>query len=255
MKNITAAIKNFKPQQPGASIPALIHLAKEIENLPGNTDDRRYWKAQKLQGVQELMAECAGLWAEVLTTESTVVPGDSVHTEVTVLNRSQARVYLQSISYYNGVDVLENKALESDKMFSAKYAQALAPTTALTTPYYLKEAHEVAMYVVKDQQMRGRPEATEPLQALIHLTVDGYPLQLTRTLTHRTTDPVRGALYLPLEVVPPVVISTDMPLILGTPEKWKPLKITFTANTDDVHGLLKIKAPQGWNLATQMAQR
>ena len=80
-------VQQYDPQDPAASIPALLHLKTAVEKLPDNP-----YKAEKLAEIQELVKSCAGVFLEVTAAHYAATPGKKVEFTAIPENRSKASV-------------------------------------------------------------------------------------------------------------------------------------------------------------------
>ncbi|HVT83774.1 MAG TPA: hypothetical protein VHD35_01160, partial [Chitinophagaceae bacterium] len=84
------------------------------------------------------------------------------------------------------------------------------PSTKMPTqPYWLQRKMEEGYYNVDDQQKIGQADVDPAYVADITLNIDGVNIDFTKPVRYKFTDPVRGELYEPLVVVPPVLISPE----------------------------------------------
>jgi LmbE family N-acetylglucosaminyl deacetylase len=83
-------IHDFSLLHPELSVPGLVEVYKAISRLRDG-----YWKTQKLKEVQQLIADCSGLWMEALTQQPYAVKGSPMTVTVVLNNRLGRRYRLQ----------------------------------------------------------------------------------------------------------------------------------------------------------------
>jgi hypothetical protein len=108
--------------------------------------------------------------------------------------------------------------------------------------------HTPGMYVVRDPLMIGKPENDYFPQVIYDLTIGGQPIRIARRIVYKSTDPVKGEVYRPLEVLPPVSIDLGDKVLVFRDTGLKKLAITVKAATTGVSGTVAIRAPQGWKI-------
>ncbi|MBO9573859.1 MAG: PIG-L family deacetylase, partial [Chitinophagaceae bacterium] len=103
--NITLSIdnilKNYRVNAPGASVPALVKLYKEINALPDG-----YWKNIKLKELKDIIAAASGLWLEAFTIIPKVTQGEKFNINISINNRDGAVIQVKNISIENKDTVL-----------------------------------------------------------------------------------------------------------------------------------------------------
>jgi hypothetical protein len=78
--------------------------------------------------------------------------------------------------------------------------------------------------------------------------INGRELSLTRPLVYKFTDPVRGEVYQPLEVAPPITVTIDKNLYLFSSNQVREVKVKLKTQADNAKGFVSLKAPAGWNI-------
>jgi hypothetical protein len=82
---------------------------------------------------------------------------------------------------------------------------------------------------VADQQKIGQPDVDPAFQLVIEAIVEGKDFSFSKPVLFKFTDPVKGELYEPLVVLPPLLISPD--------ETMK-----MTPGHNELNGILKVQA-------------
>ena len=86
--------KNFRYENPAASVPALVSALKFIEKISDP-----FWKNKKMAEISDLIRSCSGLYLEATTTIASSVPGEAVEFSVEAVNRSATNVKLTSVQF------------------------------------------------------------------------------------------------------------------------------------------------------------
>jgi hypothetical protein len=212
---INQVIHDFSLRYPERSVPALVDIYKAISALPDG-----YWRTQKLKEAQQLIAECSGLWMEAVTRTPYAVQGDLLPVTLVLNNRLNAPISVKSVRVA-GADTAWRQELEGDKNYFLSRTIHVAPDKPVTQPYWLREEMSPGSFNVSDQRLIGSPQGPPAYEAQFRLVVGGQEFVYTRPVQYKYTDPVRGELYEPLTVIPPVTGQFDPALVLFTDKEEK----------------------------------
>lgn len=216
--------KNFDLLKPEQSVPGLVKLYKAIQALPDG-----YWKAQKLKEVQELVAQCTGLFIEATTTDQFAVQTDSVRINIAINNRQGAAAAFQQLQI-DQFDSTFAQALSKNRNISFSKKLFIPTTKPLTQPYWLANKMEEGYFNVTDQQLIGRADVEPAYTARIKLKIEGEDFVFERPVKYKFTDPVKGELYEPLVIVPQVLVSVDPATVIRTSQESPSFTVTLKAN-------------------------
>ena len=100
-----------------------------------------------------------------------------------------------------------------------------------------------------DQTLVGRPENAPPLVARFTVRVAGESIPFESPVVFRRTDPVKGEVYRPFEIVPPVTANFDDKVYAFGGGAPKTLRVTLVAGAPKVSGSLRLKAPSGFHVS------
>ena len=205
---VNRAIHDFSLMHPERSVPALAEIYKAIAALPEG-----HWRTEKLKEVQQLIADCSGLWLEAVTHTPYAVQGTTLPVTVVLNNRLNAPIAIRAIDVA-GHDTAWQQELQGDKNYSFSYNIQVAPDKAVTQPYWLREEMSPGSFNVSDQRLIGNPQDAPAYEVHFRLEVAGQPIDYTRPVQYKFTDPVKGELYEPVTVIPPVTAQFDPQLTL-----------------------------------------
>lgn len=245
---VEQAIAKYSDERPYEVIPALIQIRKEIAALePG------VWRDRKLEETEQLIQACAGLYTEVTASEYHVAPGERVKLQFEVVNRSKANVKLNSIkSKLLNYDSTANLNAEFNKLITFKSERSLALDAQYSGPYWLREEHSQGLFKVSDPAMIGKPENDPAVVFEFNYTIDGQDLTIKTPVVFKWTDPVRGELSRPFEIVPPVAVSLSSSVYVF--KDTAPQHVTVIARSalgSAMAGTLSLKLPNGWKCDPQ----
>ena len=97
---IDSLISAFVISRPEASVPMLVRLYQNLQQLPD-----AYWKEQKVKEVKELIEACGGLWLEAACNAEYAVQGDTLSLQVTVNDRAGITSRLVKVGLQHDPDV------------------------------------------------------------------------------------------------------------------------------------------------------
>jgi LmbE family N-acetylglucosaminyl deacetylase len=218
-------IRDFNLRHPELSVPGLVDVYKAILQLKDG-----YWKTQKLKEVQQLIADCSGLWLEALTQQPYAVKGGSIQVTVVLNNRLNAPISVKEVSFA-GFDSVWKQELKGDKNYFFSQTVAVAPDKPVTQPYWLAAEMSPGSFNVKDQRLIGDPQGPPAYSVDFRLDVGGQEIVFTRPLQYKYTDPVKGEVYEPVTVIPPVTAQFDPALVLFTDGEQKGFRVEAEDDT------------------------
>ncbi|HEY4335649.1 MAG TPA: PIG-L family deacetylase [Puia sp.] len=222
-------IKDFSLGHPEKSVPGLADVYKAISQLPDG-----YWKTQKLKEVKQLIADCSGLWLEAVTRSAYAVQGDSLGITVTLNNRLNAPLSVTDVSLSDvgtGFTVALKETLEGDKNVSFSRNIYISPDKPVTQPYWLAQEMSPGSFNVSDQRLIGTPQVDAPYAVAVRIVAAGQEMVFTRPVQYKYTDAVKGELYQPLTVLPPVTARFDPSLVLFTDGEEKGFRVEAADRT------------------------
>lgn len=218
-KQIEAMDKAFDINRPENSIPALVSLYKSLQQLPA-----RYWKKKKSDEVQQLIAQCSGLFIEVSTSQPFAVQSDSIRLNVTINNRLGSNAILKSI-VVDDWKTDENTLLDKNRNYSFSKNIAIPLTKPITQPYWLREKMNEGHFHIADQKMIGVPDVEQAFISKVTINISGSDFVFEQPVKYRRTDPVKGEIYDPLYIIPAATLTTNSSVLLFDKLKKQSKKI------------------------------
>ena len=240
---VDKVIKEFDEEKPFNSIALLLQIRKEITSL-----DKSIWKERKLADVNKLIQDCLGLFVEVTANNYWVAPGQSVICSFELVNRSSIDVKLESIkSYELSMDSSTSLNLANNKSLVFKSNKSLVPILAYSDPYWLSSEHSLGLFNVIDKNLIGKPENDPAVMVIFSFLVNGERLDIRTPLLYKLTDPVKGEIWRPFEIVPPVFINLAERVLLFKDQNPKDVLVLLKSSADkNMTGQLKLSLPAGW---------
>lgn len=212
-EKIDGIIAAYSITNPEKSVPALVELYKELNNIKDV-----YWKTQKQKEVAQLIEACSGLWLDATTNTAYAIQGDSLRFNFSMINRLLPTVTLKRISI-EGFDTTYNQQLETNRVAAFQKTLLIPSNKIITQPYWLEKEMNEGSFNVNDVSLISNPESKPAYEAVFTFTVEGSDFSLTKPVRYKFTDPVKGELYQPLTVLPAITgrFEPDV-LVLNTNE-------------------------------------
>jgi LmbE family N-acetylglucosaminyl deacetylase len=251
--NIGIIAKEFDENAPEKSVPGLVKLYERMEKI---TDV--YWKAQKTNELKNLIAACAGLWFEAYATEPSYAVGDSINVRSQVIDRYSNKVKLNSLTNIVIVNKSDLPQIISpyqkvDKVIPANELQTFENKTVanrITQPYWMEQPRTLGSYFIPEQLLVGNPENVYGPTVKFEFIIEGKPIAYNRAIVYKYVDPVRGEVYRPVEIAPPVTVNIDNQVYVFKEVKPQNISVKLKAFTQ-ASGYVELQAPQGWKIVPQ----
>lgn len=227
---IDSIIAHFNPLQPSAIVPELIGLHKSLSPLTGNK--KMLWATEKIEEVDQLIKNCLGFYAEAVANQQMAVTGDSLQITVNLVNRSSFPVQKVTLGYSDTLIQIRS-AVVGNKLVSISFKQETLTDFMSDQPYWLREQMDSGSFKVANQTLIGRPEDV-PTGVMLDYKVGDIDLEELLPLRYKYTDPVKGEIYQPVIMVPPVVVGAMPPIVLNnlSPAKNHLLDVSYKSYND-----------------------
>ena len=236
---ISSVNQSFNVEDPSSSVPALLNILSEVENLK---DD--YWRIQKTKELKELIVACSGLWFESYAANPIYALGNSIALRHDFIVQSTVAVTLQSIA--TGKSVLSpNIALNG----SMKNLQNSVTAEKLSQPYWLSSKHPIGYYMIDNPELVGNPENPDRLNSVFTFSINNKTISFDRPVVYKYTDPVRGEIYQPLVVAPPITTTFPEKAYIFGSTAPKTISVSLKSFTDNIQGTLQTIVPAGWKIS------
>ena len=246
-------IAKFNPQNPAASVPALLALRTKVYGLP--TLDPLV--GLKYRQLDRILQACLGLFVETTVPAAQAVPGETLKLKHSVTARTGFPVRWWGVHYRREVRAPAGRdesfaapvELKPGEVATREAAPELPLETPLTQPYWLREAGTDGMFRVDDPALIGRAENPPAFPVEHVFEVGGQTIVVDDEPVQVITDPVRGEIRRRLEVIAPVALSWVQPLELFAPGATKAVTLELTAARGEAAGTLQPEVPAGWQVA------
>jgi len=244
-KTIEKIAAKFDPQHPDLIIPDLVAFYKQLQALDETDPTLRFWKKYALKETEDLLLASSGLWMEAYATDYVAIPGNDITTTVQIINRNKNAVTINNIRYINQDSALA-LTLKSNELYTFKHIGKLPKDFSYSNPYWLNKKHSNGLYTVSNPLLVGKPENDPAAAVAFTVTILDLKLSITRPVVYKYTDPVKGEIYRPLEILPPATVNVAERVYVFNDTLPKNISFVVKANTSAINGTLGWKLPQGW---------
>ena len=244
-ESISKISSKFDPLHPENIISDLAFLYKQTQALDETDKTLARWKKDKLHEIETLLISCSGLWMEAYATEFIAIPGNNIQTTIQIINRNNVEVTLKKIRFINQDSSL-SLTLKKNELYTFKHSEKLARDYAYSNPYWLNEKHSSGLYTVMNQLLIGKAENDAAANVMFQVVIQDIPLTITKPIVYKYTDPVKGELYRPLEVLPKATVNLVERVYAFNDNTPKTIQFTVKANEANISGTLQWSVPQGW---------
>jgi LmbE family N-acetylglucosaminyl deacetylase len=245
-KLVDEVIAKFNPENPSASVPALLELRNQLTALP-TTDPLVVEKRAQLD---RILQACLGLEVETVIPQAEVVPGESLKMRHSVIVRSNVPVRWMGARYpVTGSGITNAVELRPDQPALLDSVQTLPASTPLTQPYWLREEGTPGMFRVDDPTLIGRPENPPVFPVEQVFEVGGQALVVPDEPMQVTTNSAKAQIRRRLDVIPPVSLGFGSEVALFSPGASHPVEVEVTAYRASAAGIVQLEAPTGWKVA------
>ncbi len=250
---IDYCIKNFDPSLPQKSLPQLLNIYTALQKMEMGNDPGQTWKTHQLKVCEKLILACAGVWAEATAADHSGVQGEKTVLTAQIISRNGSPVKLRSLQFAGDGDTVVNTELKNNELLAFKHSTQIR-SDVTSNPYWLDKKHGQGRYQVNDLMLRGKAENDAALSVKFILDIGGLEMTVHRPVVYKSVDPVKGEVYRPFEVLPPVNVGFSERSYIFNGAETKTLVIKITANAAGIEGVLRVKAGKGWKTEIQDAQ-
>jgi LmbE family N-acetylglucosaminyl deacetylase len=241
-KQADEIIAKFDPQNPAASVDALLALRK---NLAGLTTESLVGEKRKL--LDKILQACLGLSVATTVPQAEVVPGEKLNFNFAVNLASGSAVHWKAVRFLaTGKEIALPDSATSN--FN-DVAQTLPANTPLTQPYWLREEPTTGMFRVADAKLIGQPENPPAFPVEYVFQVGDQTLVVADEPVQILTNSANLEIHRKLDVIPPVSLKFASAVELFTPGKMRAVVVEITAARTNLSGTLRLEMPDGWQVS------
>lgn len=242
---INEIIKSYNVTNPENSVKNLVKLYKELQAINSQNPEILYWKKQKIKETESLLLACSGIWLEATANDYIGISNQEVSVTAQVLMRNNSQVKLNSIKYLKS-DTLTNLQLNTNNLYTFKRKEKLPPHITYSNPYWLNQKPHLGMYLVNSVDLIGKPENESQTKITFNVSILDLNLSISKDIVYKYTDPVKGEIYRPFEILPPATINISEKAFVFNDLTTKTIVLTVKANAANIEGKVELKSSADW---------
>ncbi len=238
-----AVIASFDPDNPAASVPALLEIRSRLVSLLGQHEADPLI-VEKRADLDRIIRHCIGLSVETTADRTDVVPGETVRLRHTVT--LQADVVPAEWVRGSAMTSREPVTLKPDQVATLESSIVVPVDAPLSQPFWLREPPATGIYRVGEPALIGMPENPPAIESDLQFSIGGQlfaisaePIQIAETGTgvqSRTK----------LHVIAPVALEFTSNVALFAPGASREVRVVATAHRAGTGGVLRLDVPEGW---------
>jgi LmbE family N-acetylglucosaminyl deacetylase len=242
--------RDHDPSDPAASLPGLLEARDTLTRLRQSAAGQSHAVAlrHKAHELDEAIRSSAGVWLEAIASGSAYSAGDSLKIAVTVINRSATPIRLSGIHMDSPRIVSEADTVLAANQPVTLPLEEIVPQSLdwrATQPYWLRSAADGGMHHVAEPELIGSPENEPALRVTVSLVLSGQSIDYELPVYYRWVDRVRGELYRPVAITPPVTLGLDEKVYLFADAAARPVRLHLDAR-EATRGKARLVLPPGW---------
>jgi LmbE family N-acetylglucosaminyl deacetylase len=240
---VLRALTEFNEENPSALVPLLFRIRDEIAKLPNGV-----WRNRKLLETEQLIENCLGLFIEVTADNFQCSPGENTKATVEILNRSRTPFHIEKIgSVLLNWDTTASISPETNRPVVITTTVSPGKNSVYSDPYWLKKPHNKGLYTVEEPEKIGTPQNAPAVTFSFHLSVGEENIVVRRPLIYKWVDPVKGELWRPFEIVPPISLNLSENVLIFPNREPRSVTLVLKSSTDHpIKGVASLQLPAGW---------
>ena len=237
-KMIDQIIANYHFDHPENSVAPLVELYQSLQR----TNNNATWWNNKKREIEDLIVACSGLFAEATTDVEYAIPGEKLTVNFLVNKRNTADIKIDQIQLNAAsekpFDTILNIAPAVNYNVNLSKTFVVEQGKKYSQPYWLeKPMNGIGNFSVTDLDLIGNAESEAPYTANFVFSINGIRFAINKPVQYKMVDPVRGEVYQPINVIPPVIVSLNQHVLLthvesvnNQPITSTPLQLQFKTN-------------------------
>ena len=246
-------IAHFNAQDVGASVPALLKLRAQLGALPAGDLKDPVVKEKRAQ-LDRILQACLGLKVETTIAQCDVVPGEqmTLHHTASIHANLPADTSIRWVGVRYPTlkkEVSQELDLHANDPSSWDSVETLPTTTPLTQPWWLQTEGTAGMFHTDDPSLIGTAENSPSFPIEDIFEIAGQKLVVADEPVQHTTNSLGTKISRRLDVIPPVSMRFISEVAVLTPGASRTVEVELTAARLDIHGILRLAAPDDWKVA------
>ncbi|GAB4160917.1 MAG: PIG-L family deacetylase [Winogradskyella sp.] len=236
--------ENFNFKNPATHLPQLLEAYRMLQNVKND-----HWKTIKSKELLTIIQACAGLYLEASANTPYASPNSTVSLDIEAINRSSASINLKSYKLSTLPNAISKEMdLSENQKLNFSEGITIPKNSHYTTPYWLNKKSTLGMYHVDNPEWIGKPETPRAVFVDFNLNIEGTPITITKPIVYRYSQPDKGELYRPFEIIPEVTASISDKVFIFDNDHQKDIEVTVKSGRDAVEGYVQLAYPNDWNV-------
>ncbi|WP_342328816.1 PIG-L family deacetylase [Pedobacter sp. FW305-3-2-15-E-R2A2] len=227
----------YQVSNPSASVTKLLKLRELVKGKPF-----------KQELLDDLILACSGIWIEVAASNPAYAVNDSITVKIQAIARVKEdfpySINIQEMQSKVKADLSPNRMMAMDR-------KIFGSTDQLSQPYWLAKKHEQGSYEVDELSLIGLPENHALVNGIFKIKIGDQTIEKKYPVIYKFTDPVKGEVYQPLVIAPPVTATIGEKAFLFNGNESKTISIELQSFRDQVAGTLIPQLPSGWSISPE----
>jgi hypothetical protein len=262
------ALDDYEPLQPGAIVPTLASglravrearaALRDVTAPAAVRSDADFLLSRKEEEFTDALTRAAAVVVDALADQETVPQGSTVNVGVRAFypDGSVARVTAARVVAPRRWTVAPAAAPRAGAgpgaerpNYQQDFSVSVPADADVTQPYFLASAKDGDRYQWTGEAPKGRPFAAGPLVAEVSLDVGGAAVIVERRVDYRYADRVRGEVRRNVNVVPPLTVAVDSPLLIVPLGQRNPHRVMVTTTNhlrQPTTAVVRLQLPAGW---------
>ncbi|WP_299224354.1 PIG-L family deacetylase [uncultured Psychroserpens sp.] len=233
---------NFNFVNPSSHIPQLLQAYQLLSSI-----ENKHWKTIKTKELKSIIEACAGMYLEASAETNWATVNETINLNIEALNRSKQNITLLSINTSNDLEISKDVSLNENTKFNFKETITIPNEQKPTTPYWLAEKGTLGMYKA-DKDFIGNPETPRAFNVDFNLLINKIPITFTKPIVYRYSEPDKGELYKPFEIIPEATASLSDKVYIFDSDQQKEIEVTIKAGRKNIEGTIEMCYPDNWKV-------
>ena len=201
-------IAGYKYDNPKAIVKPLMKLYNATYEMPFVNNEKR-------NEIQNLIKDCSGLFFEATAANQLNAVGDSMKVKFSLINRSGANITNAKITWNGNNYELNNIAVNELKELNV--TEKINADAEITQPNFLQFPKNMGTYKANQEDI-GAPELFNE-SATFNINIEGDVFKFEKPIVYKYTDPVKGELYEPVQIINPSSVNVTPQLLIFSNSK------------------------------------
>jgi LmbE family N-acetylglucosaminyl deacetylase len=255
IKMLASVEKKFDFSHPENSVKDLLLVRKAILK----TGDE-HWKKIKLEELDRLITKLMGLYFEFGMSSPSYTKKSEAKSNIELTLRTKSDLKIGKISIWRNdnnqtqvliKDSLLNSSLVFNTPFFWKPSFVIPEQVDYTNPYWLNTKGTLGMYTVPSNNLIGQPNSNPAFSASIECIMGKDTVVLKTQVVNRKSEPSKGEVYKPVEIVPSVSIEFPQKVFIFSNDSSKMVKVKIQKLGDKFSGKVQLITPNGFSVSPE----